>query len=75
MPQDREYICVSKLVKDVSVLYGKKLKLVKFFNPVIRLFSKKIYFFNKVFGNITYDKNISSYYDYKYCVISYEEAL
>ena len=75
MPQDKEYICVSTLVKDLSGLFGKKMYLTKLFNPLIILLSKRVYLFNKVFGNITYDKKLSNYYDNRYCVTSYQEAI
>ena len=74
-PQDKEYISTSKLVKDIATASNKKIFLTKFFNPFISLLSKKIYFFNKVFGNITYTQTASNHFDYKYCVVDYNTAI
>jgi len=70
MPQDEKYICTSKLVKDISVAYGKNLLLTKLFNPIIFL-----YLFNKVFGNVAYRKKTSQYFNGTYRVVSYETAI
>ncbi len=75
MPQDEKYICTSKLVKDISVAYGKNLLLTKLFNPIIFLFSRKVYLFNKVFGNVAYRKKTSQYFNGTYRVVSYETAI
>ena len=75
MPQDKEYICTSKLVKDIADAAGNKLYLISIFNPIICALSKKMYFFNKVFGNIVYEKKISQYFDGAYRVVNYKEAV
>ena len=75
MPQDEEYICTSKLVKDIAGAAGHKLYLIRFYNPLIYLLAGKIYFFNKVFGNIAYKKRTSLYFDGMYRVVNYKEAV
>ena len=75
MPQDEDYICTSKLVKDIATASGRNLFLTRVFNPIIRLFSKKIYFFNKVFGSVAYKMEISNYFQGDYRVVDYDEAI
>lgn len=75
MPQDECYICTSRLVKDISTASGRNLLLTRVFNPVIRLLSRKIYFFNKVFGNVAYRQTTSNYFDGKYRVVDYATAI
>ena len=75
MPQDKDYICTSQLVKDIAEASGRKLTLTKVFNPAIRLLSKKIYLFNKVFGDVAYKKDVSNYFDGKYRIVEYREAV
>ena len=75
LPQDEDYICTSRIVKDIADCSGNKLVLTSLFNPAIRLLSKKIYFINKVFGNIVYSKEVSSYFEGRYRVVSYSEAI
>lgn len=75
MPQDEDYICTSKLVKDIAVASGRRLHLTKVFNPLIWLLSRRVYFFNKVFGNVAYRMEVSNYFDGKYRVVCYAEAI
>lgn len=74
-PQDKKYINTSRLVNDIAISAGKRIKLVKCFNPILKIASKKVNFINKAFGNLTYDFDLSSYYDWKYNIVSYKEAV
>lgn len=56
-PQDDEYVCTSDMVKKIAMKNGKKIKFTKIFNPLIFLF-KKFKIVQKVFGDLTYDKNL-----------------
>ncbi|PLT31782.1 NAD-dependent epimerase/dehydratase family protein [Peribacillus deserti] len=60
-PQNREYVKTSEMVKLIADVYGKKIKLTKLFNPVLSVIEMKIGLVNKVFGNLVYDKSMSSY--------------
>lgn len=61
-PQDQEYGHTSKMVQDIAAGYGRKVKLTKAFNPLIRGIGKtkgkygKLV--NKAFGNLCYDKEL-----------------
>jgi len=60
-PQNNEFVNTSELVKIISEVHGKKIKLVKLFNPIILVLKNKISVLNKVFGDLTYEKKISCY--------------
>jgi len=53
-PQDSSYICTSSMVKKIALENGKKIHLVKVFNPFIRLF-KNVGIISKVFGSLVYE--------------------
>jgi UDP-glucose 4-epimerase len=55
MPQNSNYTSTPKLVKSIAEINQKKLVLVKLFNPIISLLSKKILIFNKLFSDYYYD--------------------
>lgn len=74
-PQQDKYICTSKLVKDVAKKAGHTMILVKIFNPILYLTSKKIMFIRKVFGNLAYDQEISNCFDGQYRVVDYNESV
>lgn len=58
-PQDRQYTKTSEMVYLVAKCKGRNLKLTKIFNPIIRFAAKKINFFSKIFGSLTYDMEMS----------------
>lgn len=59
-PQNKEYVNTSNLVKMISEVHGKKVWLTRVFNSILRaMFNTKA--INKMFGNLVYDKRMSSY--------------
>ena len=66
-PQNKEYVKTTELVKTIAEVYGKKMRLTKAFNPLIRWGSKKVPAINKVFGSLVYEKEMSDYQGYEYC--------
>ncbi|MBP1154393.1 MULTISPECIES: NAD-dependent epimerase/dehydratase family protein [unclassified Paenibacillus] len=63
-PQNSEYVKTSELVRLIAEVHGKKLKLTKIFNPVLKMMGWKIGIVNKVFGNLVYEINMSTYKDH-----------
>ncbi|AXA33384.1 NAD-dependent epimerase/dehydratase family protein [Francisella adeliensis] len=55
-PQDEDYFCTSKFIKDYRATLGKKTLLVSVFNPFIRIVSKKVVMLRKMFGSLIYKK-------------------
>lgn len=60
-PQNNKYVRTSDMVYTISKINGKKIKLVKIFNPLLKVIGKKNKLINKVFGNLAYDQSMSKY--------------
>jgi len=60
-PQNAEYVNTCELVRYIAEVHGKKVKMVKVFNPLFRLLGLRWKLINKVFGNLVYEKSISEY--------------
>lgn len=73
-PQNDEYVKTSQMVKVIAAVHGKKIKLTKFFNPILKLFGKKSGLVRKVFGNFAYEKSMSVY-KHKYNLVDFEESI
>ena len=74
-PQQEEYICTSKLIKDIATVVGHTMIITKIFNPILYVASQKVVFIRKVFGSLAYDMDISNCFDGKYRVVSYDESV
>lgn len=74
-PQQERYICTGDMVKDIATLSGHRLWSTKIFNPILLTVGKRIRIINKVFGNEGYDFGLSTHFDGKYRVVSYEESI
>lgn len=68
-PQNREYVNTSEMVRLIAELHGKKIVMTKLFNPLIKLL--KISIINKVFGDLVYEKDLSSNFD----IVSFRESI
>ncbi|MYL47153.1 NAD-dependent epimerase/dehydratase family protein [Virgibacillus halodenitrificans] len=73
-PQNEEYVQTSEMVRLIAESYGKKIKLVRWFNPAILPLRNKIGILNKVFGDLFYDKEMSKY-SFDYRVRNMEESI
>lgn len=73
-PQNKEYVNTSELVKIIAEAYGKNIKLVKLFNPIIYLTLDKISYVNKMFGNLVYSKELSEY-KVNYQIRNFKESI
>ncbi|MDX8047124.1 glycosyltransferase [Gracilibacillus sp. S3-1-1] len=61
-PQNDEYVRTSKMVEIIAQTHGKKIRLTKLLNPVIKFLVNKVNVVSKVFGNLVYDEGISDYH-------------
>ena len=73
LPQNEEYVSSKDLVKEIALLNNHKIIFTPIFNPLIKLFNKNTYI-NKVFGNLTIDKELSNYKD-NYNIYSFRESV
>ena len=74
-PQNREYVQTSEMVRVIAEVNGRKITTTRIFNPILLLFRNRVGFINKVFGNLVYDKEISSYRDMVYCVNDFRQSI
>lgn len=72
-PQNREYVRTSEMVRQIAACHGRRIRLVRIFNPLIRCFSG-ISVVKKVFGSLVYEKSMSEY-DKEYRVREFEESV
>src|SRR5690625_2280212 len=73
-PQNREYVQTSEMVRLIAEVHEKKIRLVKWFNPLIKLLRNRIGILNKVFGDLYFDKSMSTYKE-NYCYHSLTESI
>lgn len=62
LPQNEEYVSSVELIKEIAKIHNHRIWFAGVFNPVLKLLNKQVYV-NKVFGNLTIDKELSSYKD------------
>ncbi|NYB74504.1 NAD-dependent epimerase/dehydratase family protein [Sedimentibacter hydroxybenzoicus DSM 7310] len=73
-PQNKEYVNTSEIVKLIAEVHGKKIRLTKVFNPIVRLMFG-IGIVGKVFGNLVYEHSMSNYAKASYQNISLKESI
>lgn len=73
-PQNKEYVRPSEMVQQIAACHGRKIKLVKIFNPLIRCLSG-VGVVKKVFGSLVYEKSMSEYDKAEYRVRDFEESV
>ncbi|MGI6537810.1 MAG: NAD-dependent epimerase/dehydratase family protein [Caldicoprobacterales bacterium] len=74
-PQNAEYVKTSEMVRLIAKVHGKRIKLVKAFNPVLRLMIDKSALVKKIFGNLVYEKNMSKYSRANYQIRNLAESI
>jgi len=60
-PQNGEYVRTSEMVRLIAEASGRRIRLTKIFNPVIRALGRKVQVLNKAFGDLVYEKSMSEY--------------
>lgn len=74
-PQNREYTCTSEMVKKFSDAFGHKMYMTGLFNSLIKFMGNFIPLINKAFGDLCYEKELSGYYDWAYCIDTLDESI
>ena len=74
-PQNKEYVNTAELVKAIAEVSGKRICTISICNPILKLFSEKIITINKLFGDLVYDKGMSDYMNFRYCVVDFKESI
>lgn len=74
-PQNREYVCTAQLVRTIREQSGRKMHLLGLLNPLVKLAITCSGTAGKVFGTMVYEKDMSDYMDFAYCVNDFEESV
>ncbi len=74
LPQNSEYVQTSEMVRLIAKANSHKIKLTKFFNPMIKIMFPFLGVLTKVFGSLAYDMSLSAYKE-NYCVCDFEESI
>lgn len=73
-PQNKEYVNTSELVKTIADIHGKRIKMTRLFNPILKLMFG-IGIVNKAFGNLVYEKSMSDYNKVHYQIRTFKESI
>jgi nucleoside-diphosphate-sugar epimerase len=73
-PQNKEYVKTSEMVRLIAKVHGKQIKLLRVFNPILKLMGHSVGMVNKAFGNLVYDKSMSEYRE-NYIVWDFQESV
>lgn len=74
-PQNSEYVNTSEMISSISKVHGKRVLLTSAFNPIIMILKKlNIGVFNKIFGDLIYEKQMSSSI-LNYSIFDFEESI
>ena len=75
-PQNKEFVNTSEMVELIRKSYQKKGITVPGFGWLLNILAGKISLFAKVFGTLTYDKNMSVYEEIgNYQIVNFEESI
>ncbi|WP_431803269.1 NAD-dependent epimerase/dehydratase family protein [Halobacillus andaensis] len=73
-PQNKDYVNTFELVKTIAFYHNKNIKGISLFNPVLN--NVKTPLLNKIFGDLVYEKEMSSIGSFEdYCVYNFEESI
>jgi UDP-glucose 4-epimerase len=74
-PQNKEYVNTSEMVRLIAKENYKKIYFSRILAFGIKLFKRQVNILNKVFGNLVFDLELSSYKDFEYCVTDFEKSI
>lgn len=74
-PQNKEYVKTSEMVKLIAEIHGKKIRLTRVFNPLLKFLGTRIKFINRIFGNLVYEKSMSNYEKANYQIRDFRESI
>jgi len=73
-PQNAEYVKTSEMVRLIAEVHGRKIRLTKVFNPIIKMIFG-VNMVNKVFGNLVYDRSMSVYSNGDYWIRDFRKSI
>jgi len=75
LPQNREYVCTSDMMREISVAHRHKLLLVPGLTWAVRLASRMTDVVNKVFGTYIYCPLDGEYFGGRYQVVDFKNSI
>ena len=60
-PQNQDYVNTSQLVREIKRTHGQRVALLPAFNWILKGLSRHVSTLNKLFSDLTYEKEMSSY--------------
>lgn len=75
LPQNIEYVKTSNMVKLIAKQHGKRIWMTRLFNPILKIM-KNNGTVNKVFGNLVYEQQTTSGYNFQYkTFVDFEDSI
>ncbi|MEK5039891.1 NAD-dependent epimerase/dehydratase family protein [Sporosarcina sp. FSL K6-3457] len=74
-PQDREYIRTSDMVNEIASVHGRRIIMSKLSGRLLVKLFGRMSIVSKVFGDLTYAKELSKYRDNSYQLVGLKEAI
>jgi UDP-glucose 4-epimerase len=74
-PQNQTYTSTIDLVKEIAKVKNKRIFTTKLFNPIIHFLISRSRIINRMFADDYYDKQISNYHNFAYCVTDFETSI
>lgn len=75
MPQNREYVCTSQMAQLIGTVHRQTIHMIPAPDWLIKLLTQKSCFFQKLLGNLTYEKSLSLEKNIDYCVMDFKESI
>lgn len=74
-PQNKEIVSTAELVREISAANNHKVFLTGIINWTIPLLKKISRSAKKAFADDSYTTELSNYFNYKYCVVSFSDSI
>lgn len=74
-PQNRELVSTTELVRVIAKCNGRNIWFTRLFNWGIPIGKKIVSKVRKAFSNDCYSLELSDYYNFEYCVVTFEESV
>ncbi len=74
-PQNKELVSTANLVREIAKCSEKRVLFTGLFNWAIKPACRMTRMIRRAFADDCYAPELSDYWDYKYCVVSFEESI
>lgn len=75
IPQNKELVSTSQLVKEIAMVNNKKIWFTRLFNWLLKIGSKHNKLFRKAFGNDYCSLELSNCFNWEYDIVSFAESI